>query len=69
MIQSARIGFDGQWILSSTEYNAFGYLEHESRPGLTAPSASKSTFFYDRLGRTLIAITPDQQATNFTHSI
>ncbi len=66
-IRSSTLGFDGQWIASSNEYNAFGYVERASRPGVPDPSSSASEYTYDRLGRMTALKGSDGETTVYTH--
>jgi RHS repeat-associated protein len=66
-IESWLLGPGNQWIVSSQEYSAFGFLGRASRPGLGKPGVEATSYTYDRLGRTLARVGPNVASTTFEY--
>jgi RHS repeat-associated protein len=60
-------GFGGSSLVTRSEYNAFGFIERVSRPGLGSPASAESARTYDRLGRALYYKAPDGSTTTYEH--
>lgn len=68
IVTTKSIGFDGGWVVFDKRYNVMGVATSESRPGANAPSASRTKWTYDTLGRLRKTVTPDSKVTSTVYA-